>query len=193
MKYIIYIVIFTLYACADKSVQNSDSADLVGYEIIDLNGTDGKMAIKKNTQGAIIEQGIIVNGIKDGLWITYHDDENILPSKITSYTMGIQNGPDITLSNRGQIEEMSHYLNNQLHGRYGKYKFGRPTITTEYKNGQFDGQHKEFASNGKLQKLIEFKDGKQDGKLEYYDDNGNITLEYTYKDGEKVSGGIVKE
>lgn len=193
MKYCIYFILFILVACKENSTQESANQNLVGYEIIDLEGVDGSMALKRNAQGTIIEQGIIKNGMKDGLWINYHDDENNLPSRIMSFANGIQNGPDISLSNRGQIEEMSHYLNNKFHGRYGKYKFGRPSITTEYANGEFDGVHKEYFNTGKLQKLIEFKDGKQDGKLEYYDEEGNVTLQYTYKNGEKISGGIVED
>jgi antitoxin component YwqK of YwqJK toxin-antitoxin module len=192
MKNLFYILLFVMVACGQESSQTSDVSLLLDYEIINLENAAGEMAIKRNTLGAIIEQGFLKNGIKDGVWITYHDDENNLPAKITSFSKGIQNGPEITLSNRGQIEEMSNYLNNQLHGRYGKYRFGRPTVTTEYSNGQFDGQHKEYSNTGKLQKLIEFKDGKQHGSLQYFDEEGNITLEYTYKNGEKVSGGIVE-
>ena len=192
MKYVLLIgfVIF-LFACDDSSTPTS-SINLDGYEITKIEGSNTSIASLKNPQGKLIEQGMITNGIKDGLWITYYDDENRLPKRIISFVDGIQNGPDIKFSNRGQVEEMSTFLNNQLEGIYGKYRFGRPTMTTEYQAGQFNGSHIEYFNNGKPQKLIEFKNGVQDGILRYYDEEGNTTLEYVYKNGEKVSGGMVQ-
>jgi antitoxin component YwqK of YwqJK toxin-antitoxin module len=187
---ICFAVVF--FACNQSSTSSSSGINLDAFELKKIEGDGLNLAIKRNTQGKIIEQGIIRDGVKDGLWITYHDDDNGLPARIISYASGIQNGPDLKFSNRGQIEEMSNYFNNQLDGLYGKYRFGRPTMTTEYATGQLDGAHTEYFNNGKPQKLIEFKDGKQDGLLRYYDEEGNITLEYQYENGEKVSGGIVK-
>lgn len=193
MKYILLISFaVSLIACNQSSGPSSSSVNLDGYEINEIDGSNAMLAILRNPQGEIMEQGIIRDGTKDGLWISYGDEDNRLPARIISYVNGIQNGPDIKFSNRGQIEEMSNFFNNQLDGLYAKYRFGRPTMTTEYTSGQFDGSHTEYFNNGKPQKLIEFKDGKQDGLLRYYDEEGNITLEYTYKNGEKVSGGIVE-
>lgn len=191
MKYILLLQLFIFLSCKDSKISTYPSLNLDGYEIVKIDGSDQELAIKRNVNGQIMEQGVILNGVKNGVWITYNNDENNLPSRIVSYVDGKVNGADIILSKRGQIEEMSHFLNNQLHGRYGKYRFGRATITTEYKHGQYDGTHTEYFDNGNPQKIIEFKDGKQHGSLKYLDEEGNITLEYTYDKGEKVSGGIV--
>lgn len=147
------------------------------------------MVTKKGESGTITELGFIKNGTKEGAWYTYHPNGQI--KSITNYSSGIINGPVMEFSNRGQLEKQTGYLNNELHGIKAEYKFGRPTIESNYTKGNLDGVHKEYFNNSeKVQKLVNFKNGKQDGIMQYFDEEGNVTLEYVYKNGEKVSGGI---
>ena len=102
------------------------------------------------------------------------------------------NGPYLEMNNRGQIEKRITYLNNQIHGLYAEYKFGRPLKEFMYDDGVLNGLSKEYSDRGKLIKETNYKNGQLDGTIKQYDEAGNIILEYVYKNGEKISGGIVK-
>lgn len=192
MRYsIILFTFFLLSACNNGNVASGALTNLEGFQITDL-GSGGQKADKKDGAGVYIENGYLLNGVKNGIWRTYNDDGKV--KTITNYLNGLKNGPYYEFSNRGQIELAADYLNDKLDGLYAKYKFGRPTIETQYRNGLIHGVHKEYFQNkDNLQKEVHFKDGKQDGKLTYYDEEGNVTLEYEYKNGEKVGGGMIEK
>lgn len=177
--------IITLYACGNQSSSSTSTStgDLSGYTMTSL-GSGGEQAIKYSSGNSILEEGYLVDGKRNGMWMTYHDDNHRIKT-ITHYINNELNGPFMEFNNRGQIESKAGYLNGQYHGKMAKYKFGRPTVETDYKNGEIDGKHIEYFNNGKKQKQVEFKNGKQDGKLTYYDEEENVTLEYTYVNGEK--------
>jgi len=180
-----------LTSCGGGGTSQPVSADLSGYTIVDLDGTNAATAQKNNPNGGLLENGYVMGGSKHGQWTTYDGDGNI--STVANYIAGMKNGVELTFNKRGMIEGRTSYLNNQLDGLSGTYKNGRPLQETMYKNGQFHGITKKYFKNGKLQQEIGFKNGKQDGMLRYYDEEGNVTLEYVYKNGEKVSGGIVEK
>lgn len=191
---ITFIFSFLIFiSCKDSNTPKAGTGDFSQYTMTPIPGSEAQLAIMTDAGGVLLEKGIVVNGMKNGTWTTFHPGDKFMVKTSTSFVNGVKNGPHFEFNDRGQIELQANYLNDQLHGAYGKYKFGRSTVLTEYKNGQFHGVHKEFFNSGKVQKYVEFKDGVQDGLLRYYDEEGNITLEYTYKNGEKVSGGIVEK
>lgn len=167
------------------------SADLNGYTVTPLKGTNASIAEKFDANGKKIESGYVINGNKSGQWTQYEADGKI--KFIVNYIDGLKNGDELTFNSRGQIEGRTSYKNNVLDGIYGTYKNGRPTQEVSYKDGQFDGPTRKYFTNGKLQQEIFFKNGKQHGTYKYFDEEGNVTLEYEYKNGEKVSGGIVEK
>jgi len=154
-----------------------------------IDGTDAEIAIQKDAGGMIKESGIIRNGMKDGIYLTYNPEGKI--KTLGSYVNGKLNGVYLEMSDREQVEMKAHYKNDQLHGQFAKYKYGRPTQELNYKNGVLDGPFSEWSDRGKLAKKGSFKNGKQDGVLQFFDEEENLMMEYNYKDGEKVSGGIV--
>ena len=192
-KYLFLILfLIGIVSCGEKEALVVSEGDFVGFVMTKIEGSDASLAERRDAGGTLLESGIVVNNAKNGIWNTYYTDEGKQLKTSTSFVNGKKSGPDIMFSNRGQIESLTNYINDVLHGMKATYKFGRPVITTEYKNGEFHGQHIEYLNSGKIQKLMEFKNGKQDGLLRYYDEEGKITLEYMYKDGEKVSGGLIE-
>jgi len=197
MKYLLLSSFLLLLVACTGSNDSSGSAstgstNLEGFTITKVPKSNSELAVQNNPNGQKMEEGFLTNGKKNGMWITYHPNSDRIKT-ITSYVDNTLEGPYLELSSRGQIEAKVTYSQNELHGPFVKYKFGRPLELSNYNRGKLDGISKSYYNNGKLQKEIEFKDGVQDGVYKFYDDQGNTTLEYTYKNGEKVSGGIVND
>lgn len=177
-------------ACGGSGSSKPIPADLTGFTMSDIAGTNTSIAQKVNASGLVIESGYVVNGNRNGQWATYDEEGKILT--LCNYVDGKKSGEDLKFSKRGQIEVRTAYLNNQLNGIVGTYKNGRPVQEVSYKDGMLDGPTYKYFNNGKLQQEINYKNNKQDGAFKYFDEDGKVTLEYMYKNGEKVSGGIVK-
>ncbi len=189
--YLSFVVAILLSACGGGGSAIPVAANLDGYTVNPLNGTNASVAEKFDTNGNKVESGYVINGNKSGQWTRYDADGKI--RFVVNYIDGLKNGDELSFNTRGQIENRTSYINDILDGISGTYKGGRPTQEISYKNGQYDGPTRKYFRNGKLQQEIYFKDGKQHGTFKYFDEEGNVTLEYEYKNGEKVSGGIVEK
>lgn len=164
--------------------------DTTGYDLTDTPG-GLQYVTKKDENGNLLENGYLENGVKQGTWSTY-TSAGPFPKTTTSYVNGNYHGLYLSFNDRGQVELIASYRDNKLHGHWGKYRFGRPEESANYKDGELDGVYtKYFPRDGKIQTTIEYKDGVQDGYYRFFNEEGQITLEYLYKNGEKVSGGIV--
>ena len=189
----VVLSLMVLASCGNNVGSSGSAFSEEGYELSNVPGANIQKAIKKNVDGIVVEEGYLSNGIQTGSWITYHPD-NQLPKSMVNYANGMRNGLYLEFNDRGQIELRASYKNNQLHGAWGKYRFGRPTNTAFYDEGELDGVYKEYnMRDGKLIKEISYKSGKYDGPYKFYNDKGEVTLSYEYKNGEKVSGGIIQE
>jgi len=198
MRQLLFIcsILLILSSCGQEPKATSGaelSADLTGFEITEISGSDLKRAVKKEAQtGAIEEEGTILNGQKHGTWITYYTNENHRPKTIAGYVNGALDGLFVQLSDRGNVELEAQYRGGRLNGRWTKYRFGsRPERQIEYINDVQHGYYREFHNNGKLQKEAVYKNGKLDGKFVQYNEEQEKIIEYDYKDGEKLGGGIV--
>ncbi|MCI5080207.1 MAG: hypothetical protein MRY78_00870 [Saprospiraceae bacterium] len=185
-----FLLCFVFFSC-NNSAPTGPVMDLSGYDVMDVPGQNLKKVAKKDEAGNLLESGFVENGVKTGTWTTYTTD-GPFPQKIASYAQGNYNGIYMEFNERGQVEILANYKNNKLHGKWGKYRFGRPEETAVYKEGELHGTYaKYYTRDGKIQNTIEYKDGKQDGYYRFYNEEGEVTLEYMYRDGEKVEGGIV--
>jgi len=194
MKYLIGILLFSILASCGGSGASAPAAtpsDLTGFMAEKISGTSAELASKKDAAGLIVEKGIIRDGKKDGIFMTYHPNGRI--KTIGSYVNDQLNGVYLELSDREQVESKSNYLNGALHGPYATYKFGRPTLEINYENGVQEGPFNEYSDRGKLSKTGTFKNGKIHGTMKFFDDEENLTMEFEYENGEKVSGGIVEK
>lgn len=185
------LVMATLWGCSGGGGAGAPVMDASGYQLEDIPGLSAKIANKYDANGVLIEEGLLINGVKTGTWITYHA-ETKFPATVISYEGGMYNGPYMEFNERGQLSLRATYRNNLLHGSWGKYSFGRTEEEATYKDGKLHGIYRVYQKrNGKLQSEAEYKDGVQDGIYRFYNEEGEVTLEYQFKDGEKVSGGIV--
>ena len=191
MRYIaIYILCVIMLSCNSGNNSNALAVDLTGYEISNYDGIS--KAIKKDANGAILEEGYISNGTKNGAWMIY-DPQNGRIKSLASYTNGNLNGPSLEYSNRGQIETRIDYVNNVYDGKYVTYKNGRPVKEMNYDNGVITGTLKEYDNRGKVQKSTNFKDGKMHGDMFFYNEDEEVIMQYKYENGEKLSGGMLEK
>jgi antitoxin component YwqK of YwqJK toxin-antitoxin module len=169
-----------------------DKAATDGYEVTNIENTPAQRLVKRNSEGVIVEEGMLYNGKKAGAWIEY-GAEGMFPSKLTTFAEGQYNGTYLEFNARGHITLRATYKNNKLDGPWAAYSFGRVEKQASYKNGELDGTYLEYnRKTGDLQKEIHYKNGKPHGAYRFFDENGNVVLEYEYRNGEKVEGGLVE-
>lgn len=193
MKYLFGIFLLTILASCGGSGAKAPAAtpsDLSGFLSEKISGSNAELASKKDATGSILEKGIIRDGKKDGIFMTYHPNGRI--KTLGSYVNDQLSGVYLELSDKEQVESKTNYLNGVLHGPHATYNFGRPTLELTYQNGVQEGPFNEYSNRGKLAKTGSFKNGKLDGSMKFYDDDENLTMEFEYKNGEKVSGGIIE-
>jgi antitoxin component YwqK of YwqJK toxin-antitoxin module len=189
------VLAILLSSCGGSGTSSSGaSIDLSGYETEKLSGSDVIKAFKKDGTGDIIEEGYVVNGKKNGVWMTFWQNEMAGRIKtLASYSDGMLNGPYLEYSNRSQIEKQIYYSNNQYDGNFVTYKFGRKEKDISYKDNKLNGPSIEYNSKGDKQKEVHYKNGELHGAWRTYNEEGELTLEYEYKNGKKVSGGIIEK
>ena len=162
-----------------------------GYDMETVKGTDIKKAVKYDKDGNTVEEGFIKNGKKEGQWIEYTPRDGKIKS-ISSYIGGNLNGTYIEFDNRGYMTRTAEFLNDDLNGKYKKYKYNKIIEEANYENGKLNGiRIKYYDNNGKKQEEVEYKDDVINGIVRYYDDKGKLQIEYKYKNGKKISGGMV--
>lgn len=189
---------FILFTCQNGSTPATAPVETVSvdgqeYEMTPVAGSEAQQAIKRDPIGSIIEQGFVLNGLKQGTWTTFNQDSKA-PEKIMSYIDGALNGPYIEVDKQGRFALIANYKANVLHGHYGKYRIGRPELTANYVDGLLDGVMAEYNyRNNKIKQEVSYKMGLKDGYMRYYNDEGEITLEYLYKDDKRISGGITED
>ena len=190
MKQILFfLLITTLLSCGGSGVVGP-TYDLKGYETESIGG-GAELVSYKSENGYYLAQGSVIDGVRNGSWVTFHPNTNKVKS-ITNYVNGVKNGVTIEMNDRGQIEKLQGFKNDGLHGIQANYQFGRPTDETSYRDGVVDGPFAVYTNQAKVQKKGSFKNGKQHGKLQFFDEEGYMTLEYLYDNGEKISGGIIE-
>lgn len=193
LKFTLYVLIAVIISSCGSGGGSAPQIDLTGFTQTDVPGSNAIKAEKRDANGILLEQGILINGRRNGSWVTFHENkENVLKTS-ANYVDDQLNGLFLTYSNRGQIETQINYVNGIYEGDYFKYEYGRLVEASQYRNGEMEGIYRKFYSNNKLQIEAEYSAGKLNGLYVYYDDKGNVVMEYQYKDGEKVGGGVTGE
>jgi len=116
--YLAFVVAIVLTACGGEEMVVPVSADLEGYSVTALKGTNAAVAEKYDANGKKIESGYVINGNKNGQWTQYDADGKI--RFIVNYIDGLKNGDELAFNTRGQIESRTSYRNNALDGISGK-------------------------------------------------------------------------
>lgn len=191
------LVAVTLFsACSSKGGEAPANSpwDYTGFTFEEVPGMpNAQIARKVDGQGRLMEEGMLIDGKRNGLWVKYYVEKQ-LPKEVANFANDMYNGPFFQYTNYGQLEMLAHYRNNKLHGKYIKYRINRPVEEADYVDGKYHGWYKSYyESNGKLQKEIQYKHGVLDGYYRYYNEDGSLVMEYEYKDGEKIRGGLVQQ
>jgi antitoxin component YwqK of YwqJK toxin-antitoxin module len=195
MKNILFLCLATLcISCGKNSGQMQSkpatTPNMQGFTVTDFDNGIQK-ATKKDASGVVVEEGELLQNLKNGTWVTYHPKDSRIKT-ISNYINGKKNGVYLELNDRGSVELQCYYSNDVLDGKWVKYKFGsRPEKEIDYSMGKMNGFYREYHDNGKKQKEIAYKDGVQHGTFRHFNEEEKVVMEYEYKDGQKVSGGIV--
>ena len=81
----------------------------------------------------------------------------------------------IVYHNNGNVEIIGNYKNGEREGEWKDYyENGKLAIIDNYKNGKREGEWKFYHENGKLGGIGNYKNGKQEGEWKYYHENGKL-------------------
>jgi antitoxin component YwqK of YwqJK toxin-antitoxin module len=115
----------------------------------------------KSSKDLKIEEGVFVNGRKEGLWINYFEDGKATKLK-GSYANNRPDGEFIRYYKNGKIKEKGSFSKSKLKGEYIRYH-----------------------SNGNIEYIGNYNNlGEETGIIQYFHKNGNLALEYTVKNAE---------
>lgn len=189
-----FALLFLIAACENKPAvepaQTAPAVDIKGYKLEAIAGSQAQRAVKRDGEGKVIEEGIILNGRRNGAWLSY-EGVSKFPTQIATYVDDVLNGPYFELGQNGQIQIKAFYKNNKLHGEWGRYTFSRPLIEAVYNEGQLDGAYREYnLRDGKVIKETNYKLGVLHGPMRFFNEKEELTVEYVYKDGERIGGGM---
>jgi uncharacterized protein len=131
-----------------------------------------------------ISKGIYLNDQKDGNWISYGANGNLM--KIEAFSKGLHEGIFVEIDQRGYLVSEMYYENNLLEGTAKKYFYGtNPASVIDYKHGKINGKKKVYYENnaGKLTEESEYVNDVKDGPSNFFAVNGDPIAEFMYKNG----------
>jgi len=200
ISFLFAIISLTVLSCGEKkSAPTVGSGDWSGFEVHAVEGSESNLLTRDDENGFPAEEGYTLNGVKDGLWLTYHPARiaNVRGETriqtLNTYQNGRIEGVSMEFDQRGQIIKKAYYRNGELDGPFVTYKFGRPLEIIPYDAGEINGKVVKYYPGGKVREEIEYKNGVQDGKYNHYNEDQKLDMQYEYKNGEKISGGIVED
>jgi antitoxin component YwqK of YwqJK toxin-antitoxin module len=107
-----------------------------------------------------VEEGIYLEGRKEGIWTKYHKDGKT-PKLKGNYSNNRPEGSFSRFYSNGQLMEQGSFGKNGYKGNLVRY----------FDNGQI------------AYKAVYNNDGQETGKVQYFHENGKIALEYSMKNG----------
>ena len=180
MKKLFFITLILLSLFSQKSISETFTMD----ELVLRNDLYYKKFTNIPFTGKVsdIKSGNIVNGKKNGEWISYYGNGQL--SEIIIYKNGKIESNEFYYEN-GQLIDKLKYKDGKEHGiqirtdRYGN------RYHENYKDGIEHGLSEGYFSSGNLMYTGSYKDGKKNGLWEYYFKDGSIEKTETWKNGIK--------
>jgi antitoxin component YwqK of YwqJK toxin-antitoxin module len=169
----IMILLASLFVSAQESTHNVKDAKGLKQGIWQENIPTG------------ISKGLYVDDQREGNWISYGSNGNLL--RVESYSKGLREGIYVEIDQRGYLVTEMYYENNLLEGTAKKYFYGtNPASIIDYHQGKINGKKKVYYENaaGKLTEQSDYKDDVKDGNSIFYAANGDTIAEFLYKNGQ---------
>lgn len=189
----IFILLTFLIACS----QSEDASQAAGDTASSLSGlppgalledyqdeTGVSKVVVKDTGGAIVEEGVLKSGKREGNWTEYHPGGFV--KSITSYVNDVKEGLYIEITLNGQLSKRYTYHNDLKNGDYKEYYYSTVKEERFYQDDKLEGTVKIYYDNGKLMEEGNYKNNIRDGISKWYDQEGHVTIEYEYADGQLV-------
>jgi antitoxin component YwqK of YwqJK toxin-antitoxin module len=104
--------------------------------------------------------GYLIDGQRDGLWLTYNNDGSIFT--INYYENGMLNGESFAYNENGELFDYGNYTNNKPDGKWTTFyskKNNRIASTGNYSIGKKEGIWDFYYPNGMLMKKVKYIDG----------------------------------
>jgi antitoxin component YwqK of YwqJK toxin-antitoxin module len=149
---------------------------IVSYEngkskLMLYKGNEGKILVRNGNgqvityyqSGMVEEEGIYIDGVKDGKWVTYYDEKDLPLMEVSNFTKGMLEGP----------YTFYHYT-------------GYEAIEGKYYSGKKTGTWKWYFESGLLESEVDYEAGFKNGKQYFYNEGGQILKTEIYEKGKLV-------
>lgn len=165
----------------------------IGGSEVCNNNTKSKTGLIKifNDDGCLTESYYLINGVKEGEFRSYHDNE-VVKMQLT-YVNGKRDGPCYVYNSKSELTCLEYYSKGKLHGECCEYRNGLLYISQYFKNGKLDGISKSYDVNEGESKLlleIHYENNTRNGSLKKYYSNGQISVECNYVN-DKLDGPLI--
>jgi hypothetical protein len=181
-------LIAILTSCNQSKTENNENEAASGIPegamVEPYPGQDELVRVSFNNAEQNREEGDYWKNRRHGSWAVYHI--NGMLKSLSGYVNGKKHGQSIELNDRGDMIQKANYLNDQLHGFFVLYEYGKVKEERYYANGLLEGAVRKFYRNGELKEESFYKNGLLDGTARWFDQDGNKTIEYEYRAGEWI-------
>lgn len=185
---------FILLACTGNSDSGSsttaDNSSLErvvpgAMDLIDYENIPGRQkATTRGDKGTTLEEGEVVNGLKEGAWVTYNEEG--FPETLTTYLKGKKHGVALTFERNGALKSKQYYNLDVKEGEFLSYNGRRLSERKTYVGGELNGLLVTYYNDGKVQQEAPYVNGKLDGLGKWFNQQGALSIAYIYEDGELV-------
>ena len=164
------------------AIIGSLSCNLFSQKHSEINLTDGsgrKQGLWIEKDPAYTSKGIYINNLKDGIWTSYFNENEML-YKVENYESGIKQGISLEFSKRANLVSEQYYVNDLADGISRTFtQSGLPLSVKNYKSGLLDGIQITYYENtfNKKSEEANYMNGVKDGISKWYDMEGNVIAE----------------
>ena len=190
-KFVLLFFFFTLINCeSNEKIYNFDELSVRNFNDISHYFWNEKPAtgivIQKEDKNDVIVEYYVDNGVKNGYYKEYLNDNNLLVT--SNYSAGILNGSYTSYFESGIVKEEKNYQDGFLEGkRQYNWPNGLPKEINEFKKGILTGHTYFYFSNGKLRKMAFFNTkGQKDSIWTEYHRGGILKDCIIYNKGKQL-------
>jgi antitoxin component YwqK of YwqJK toxin-antitoxin module len=166
-----------------------------GQNLKDKQGKRTGKWVIFNSKDLKIEEGVFVNGRKEGQWVKYFEDGKA-PKLKGSYSNNRPDGEFIRYYKNGKIREKGSFSKSKLKGEYIRYHSnGNIEYIGSYNNlGEESGVIQYFYKNGGLELEYTMKNAHLNGKLTRYFEDGSLKSSILFsEDGNIIESKILEK